>query len=158
MATPKVCPVCFVKIAEPIRKCPACGSQIKRKQTVLWIVIAVTAVIGAMLIGWMSWKKRDPANPIAAKIILSPCLFKLTPNGQRTFVDGQFVNQNAFPVDITIRVVGLEAGERIFATKDLGPFLSVKPGETRRVLHTFDSTPFQEVYLEVKHVEKSPEK
>jgi hypothetical protein len=154
---PTVCPVCFIEIAEAGPKCPACGSPIRRKQTALWIAVAATAVIGAVLIGWMTRKKPASVDPIAAKIVLSPCLYKLTPNGAQTFVDGQFVNQNAFPVDITIRVVGLEAGDRIYATKDLGPFLSVKPGETKRVWHTFDSTPFQGVYLEVKHVEKSSE-
>ena len=125
MIHPTTCPACGVVQARRIGRCPACGHRLRIAWLIyqaLGFVVAVTAALGVGWLVWTHWPLFDLKDEVTKKVFAASSGFRTTPDFARTDVSGTLDNANAFPVDVTVRVIATDYGDKEVATETIGPF------------------------------------
>jgi hypothetical protein len=147
MATTETCPTCGVVVPGRLGRCPACGVRSGRRPIVIGIaLVSLAAVLGIGAFAWTRYFGRNPApRPI---IVVTPGVSRLSPDARGTDVAATLDNPNPMPVDVTIRVRGLDITNRVVVEKTLGPYRGLRPGTRRDIGTHLSATPLETVTFE----------
>jgi hypothetical protein len=150
----KVCRECGVVTSEGGARCPSCGARAGRdrgRARALVVAAVLTVMAWAGLRFWPG--RSDPA--LAANVRASSIGYRLSANQSQTDVTGSVDNDNAVPVDVTVRVRGIDWGDNVVADFEVGPIRNVEPGASRPIRATLDLTPVRSATIDVVRVVRS---
>ena len=151
MATASSCPACGVVVPGKLDRCPACGAGSGRRPIAGRMALASIAVV--LAIGAIVWAGRFGRGPAPKTIVVvTSGIHRLSPDGRGTDAEATIDNPNPMPVDVTIRVRGLDIANRVVAEKTLGPYRGLPPGTARDIRTSFDMTPLASVTFEAVDV------
>lgn len=154
MLTATSCPACGVVLPGRLVRCPACGVRPGRRPVgfrVIVVTVAAILAIGAVV--WVGFVGRGRSPLLTVEV--TPGVSRLSPDARGTDVVATIDNPNPMPVDVTVRVRGIDIAKNVVAEATLGPYRGLRPGAVRPIRHHFATTPLDSVAFEAVEVTPS---
>lgn len=147
-----VCRGCGVKVPWLVGACPSCGTWLGRRWMILGGLGTILVVIGVAVLVVDRFRDHSTLGPLADNVHIGSSTHKVSADGRGTDVSGTFTNKNLVPVDVTVRIEGLDITDTVVVSHVLGPFKNIPSGRTHGFTHRFETTPLKTVRFELSDI------